>query len=79
MFEPIEIDFGYEDAVAFDSDKGIFQGLPRSKLSRIPTVKLKIPGKSRIQKFCYIHVIVFDLRWIFFKLTDSIVFFSENW
>ena len=22
MFEPIEIDFGYEDAVAFDSDKG---------------------------------------------------------
>ena len=56
MFEPIEIDFGYEDAVAFDSDKGIFQGLPRSKLSRIPTVKLKIPGKSRIQKFCNIQV-----------------------
>ena len=33
---------------------------------RIPTVKLKIPGKSifelRNQKFCYIQVIVFDLR-----------------
>ena len=29
-------------------------------ITRIPTVKLKIPGKSRIQKFCYIQVIVFD-------------------
>ena len=31
---------------------------------RIPTVKLKIPGKSRIQKFCYIQVIVFDLSYL---------------
>ena len=32
---------------------------------RIPTVKLKIPGKNifqiRIPNFCYIQVIVFDL------------------
>ena len=32
--------------------------------SRIPTVKLKIPEKSRIQKFCYIQVIVFDLSYL---------------
>ena len=31
---------------------------------RIPTVKLKIPAKSRIQKFCYIQVIVFDLSYL---------------
>ena len=31
---------------------------------RIPTVKLKIPGKSRIQKFCYIQIIVFDLSYL---------------
>ena len=31
---------------------------------RIPTVKLKIPGKGRIQKFCYIQVIVFDLSYL---------------
>ena len=31
---------------------------------RIPTVKLKIPGKSRIQKFFYIQVIVFDLSYL---------------
>ena len=31
---------------------------------RIPTVKLKIPGKSRIQKFCYIQVIVFNLSYL---------------
>ena len=30
-------------------------------LDRIPTVELKIPSKSRIQKFCDIQVIVFDL------------------
>ena len=34
---------------------------------RIPTVKLKIPGKSifeiRIPNFCYIQVIVFDLSY----------------
>ena len=34
--------------------------------ARIPTVKLKIPGKSifeiRIPNFCYIQVIVFDLK-----------------
>ena len=34
--------------------------------ARIPTVKLKIPGKSifeiRNQNFCYIQVIVFDLK-----------------
>ena len=30
MFEPIEIDFGYEDAVAFDSDKGkLLSGKPK--------------------------------------------------
>ena len=34
------------------------------KTVRIPTVKLKIPGKSRIQKFCYIQVIVFDLSYL---------------
>ena len=36
--------------------------------SRIPTVKLKIPGKSifglRNQNFCYIQVIVFDLSYL---------------
>ena len=33
MFEPIEIDFGYEDAVAFDSDKGkLLLGEPALKL-----------------------------------------------
>ena len=31
---------------------------------RIQTVKLKIPGKGRIQKFCYIQVIVFDLSYL---------------
>ena len=35
---------------------------------RIPTVKLKIPGKSifeiRNQNFCYIQVIVFDLSYL---------------
>ena len=34
---------------------------------RIPTVKSKIPGKlfpSRIQNFCYIQVIVFDLSYL---------------
>ena len=31
---------------------------------RIPTVKLKIPEKNRIQKFCYIQVIVFDLSYL---------------
>ena len=35
---------------------------------RIPTVKLKIPGKSifeiRIPNFCYIQVIVFDLSYL---------------
>ena len=31
---------------------------------RIPTVKLKISGKSRIQRFCYIQVIVFDLSYL---------------
>ena len=31
---------------------------------RIPTVKLKIPGKSRIQKFCNIQVIVFDFIYL---------------
>ena len=35
---------------------------------RIPTVKLEIPGKSifeiRIQNFCYIQVIVFDLSYL---------------
>ena len=36
----------------------------RCILRRIPTVKLKIPGKSRIQKFCYIQVIVFDLGYL---------------
>ena len=36
-----------------------FQSRPR-----IPTVKLKIPRKSRIQKFCYIQVIVFDLSYL---------------
>ena len=35
-----------------------------SRWIRIPTVKLKIPGKSRIQKFCYIQVIVFDLSYL---------------
>ena len=33
-------------------------------LPRIPTVKLKIPGQSRIQKICYIQVIVFDLGYL---------------
>ena len=37
-------------------------------LNRIPTVKLKIPGKSifeiRNQNFCYIQVIVFDLSYL---------------
>ena len=36
--------------------------------NRIPTVKLKIPGKSifeiRNQNFCYIQVIVFDLSYL---------------
>ena len=36
--------------------------------TRIPTVKLKIPGKSifeiRNQNFCYIQVIVFDLSYL---------------
>ena len=35
---------------------------------RIPTVKLKIPGKKifeiRIPNFCYIEVIVFDLSYL---------------
>ena len=31
--------------------------------SRIQTVKLKIPRKSRIPNFCYIQVIVFDLSY----------------
>ena len=34
------------------------------EFGRIPTVKLKIPGKSRIPKFCYIQVIVFDLSYL---------------
>ena len=37
-------------------------------INRIPTVKLKIPGKSifeiRNQKFCYIQVLVFDLSYL---------------
>ena len=33
-------------------------------VTRIPTVKLKIPGKSRIQKFCYIQVIVLGLSFL---------------
>ena len=36
--------------------------------ARIPTVKLKIPGKGifeiRNENFCYIQVIVFDLRYL---------------
>ena len=35
-----------------------------NKSTRIPTVKLKIHGKSRIPKFCYIQVIVFDLSYL---------------
>ena len=31
IFEPIEIDFGYEDAVAFDSDKGSLKDTVRSE------------------------------------------------
>ena len=40
--------------------------LIESKLvkSRIQTVKLKIPRKSRIPNFCYIQVIVFDLDYL---------------
>ena len=38
------------------------------KITRIPTVKLKIPGKSifeiRNQNFCYIRVIVFDFSYL---------------
>ena len=41
MFEPIEIDFGYEDAVAFDSDKGIFEGLPGSITSKLSVKSLE--------------------------------------
>jgi len=40
------------------SNKFIFE------LSRIQTVKLKIPRKSRIPIFCYIQVIVFDLGYL---------------
>ena len=38
-------------------------GLPQES-NRIQTVKLKIPGKSRIPNFCYIQVIVFDLGYL---------------
>ena len=31
---------------------------------RILTVKLKVSGKGRIQKFCHIQVIVFDLSYL---------------
>ena len=40
----------------------------RGEESRIPTVKLKIPGKGifeiRNQNFCYIQVIIFDLSYL---------------
>ena len=51
---------------SFLSSKGsiAFCNIFGPKTVRIPTVKLKIPGKSRIQKFCYIQVIVFDLSYL---------------
>ena len=41
-----------------------FEKINVSLRLRIPTVKLKIPGKSRIQKFYHIQVIVFDLSYL---------------
>ena len=51
-----------------DTDPCVLYRGKLDPLFRIPTVKLKIPGKSifeiRNQNFCYIQVIVFDLVYL---------------